>query len=47
MENQETVEEMRDLYTLIDSQTMERLLKECYFKEKKHKFDARGFAFRI
>ena len=46
LESEETVKEMREFFTLIDSQTMERLLKECYSKEKKHKFEARGFAFQ-
>ena len=46
LESEATVKEVREFFSLIDSQTMERLLKECYSKEKKHKFEARGFAFQ-
>ena len=46
LENEAAVKEVREFFSLIDAQTMERLLKECYSKEKKHKFEARGFAFQ-
>lgn len=46
LESDEAVKEMRDFFGLIDLPTLERLLQECYSKEKKLKFDARGFAFQ-
>ena len=46
LENADAVRELRDFFTLIDLQTMGRLIEECYSKEKKLKFDARGYAFQ-
>lgn len=46
LENDESKEELREFFSMIDLETMERLLGECYNKEKKFKFDTRGFAFQ-
>jgi len=46
LESEEAVKEIREFFTMIDPQTMGRLLRECYSKEKKHKFETRGFAFQ-
>ncbi len=46
LENDESVSELRDFFAAIDLDTMERLLGECYSKEKKDKFDTRGYAFQ-
>ncbi len=46
LENAESIQELREFFEAIDLNTMERLLKECYSKEKKDKFDTRGFAFQ-
>ncbi len=46
LENEESITELRQFFSLIDLQTMERLLGECFHKDKKYKFDTRGFAFQ-
>ena len=46
LESQEAVLEMRTFFGMIDLTTLDRLLQECYSKDKKHKFDSRGFAFQ-
>ncbi len=46
LENDESVGELREFFSLIDLETMGRLIGECYSKEKKFKFDTRGFAFQ-
>lgn len=46
LENEDSICELRQFFSMIDLQTMERLLGECYHKDKKYKFDTRGFAFQ-
>ncbi len=46
LENDESINELREFFSLIDLSTMERLLNECYSKDKKQKFETRGFAFQ-
>ena len=46
LENDESKGELREFFSMIDLETMGRLLGECYNKEKKYKFDTRGFAFQ-
>ena len=46
LENDDSIHELREFFGAIDLKTMERLLGECYSKEKKDKFDTRGFAFQ-
>lgn len=46
LENEDSIGELRQFFSMIDLQTMERLLGECYHKDKKYKFDTRGFAFQ-
>ena len=46
LENDESVRELREFFGAIDLDTMERLLGECYSKDKRDKFDTRGFAFQ-
>lgn len=46
LENEESVGELRQFFSLIDLQTMGRLLEECYSKDRRFKFDARGDARR-
>lgn len=41
-----SVSELREFFSLIDLDTMKRLLCECYSTEKKYKFETRGFAFQ-
>lgn len=44
LENEESIEELREFFSLLDLKTMGRLLKDCLSKEKKQVFDSRGFA---
>lgn len=46
LESREAVLEMRAFFGMIDLPTLNRLLQECYSKDKRHKFDSRGFAFQ-
>ena len=46
LENDESIGELRSFFSLIDLNTMERLLGECFEKDRKFKFDTRGFAFQ-
>lgn len=46
LESEEAVQELRDFFSLIDISTMGRLCGECFSKDRKLKFDARGFAFQ-
>lgn len=46
LENENSINELRQFFSLIDLSTMERLLNECYHKDKKYKFDTRGYAFQ-
>lgn len=46
LENIDSINELREFYSLIDLETMDRLLGECISKDKKYKFDTRGFAFQ-
>lgn len=46
LENEESIDELRLFFSMIDLDTMERLLSECFSKDKKYKFDTRGFAFQ-
>lgn len=46
LESESAVNELREFFSMIDIATMERLCHECYSKDKKLKFDARGFAFQ-
>ena len=46
LENAESISELRQFFSMIDLQTMERLLGECFHKDKRYKFDTRGFAFQ-
>ena len=46
LENDDSKGELREFFSMIDLETMERLLGECYNKEKKYKFDTRGYAFQ-
>ena len=46
LENDESVNELRQFFSMIDLHTMGRLLGECYSKDRRYKFDARGDARR-
>ena len=46
LENAASINELRQFFSMIDLQTIERLLGECFHKDKKFKFDTRGFAFQ-
>ena len=46
LENDASVNELRQFFSLIDLHTMGRLLGECYSKDRRFKFDARGDARR-
>ncbi len=46
LESEEAVKELRGFFGLIDLPTMERLMIESYSKDKKLKFESRGFAFQ-
>lgn len=46
LDNEEAIMELRSFLKLIDLPTMERFVKECYSKDKRYKFDTRGFAFQ-
>ena len=46
LENEASVNELRQFFSLIDLHTMGRLLGECYGKDRRFKFDARGDARR-
>lgn len=46
LENVASINELRQFFSMIDLQTMERLLRECIQRDKKFKFDTRGFAFQ-
>ena len=46
LENADSINELRQFFSMIDLQTMERLLGECFHRDKKFKFDTRGFAFQ-
>ena len=46
LENEESINELRQFFSMIDLQTMERLLDECIQRDKKYKFDTRGYAFQ-
>lgn len=46
LDNAESIGELREFFQMIDLQTMERFLGECYSKDKKFKFDTRGYAFQ-
>lgn len=46
LENEDAIKELRDFFGMIDLPTMERLMIESYSKEKKLKFESRGFAFQ-
>ena len=46
LENDASINELRQFFSLIDLHTMGRLLEECYSKDKKYKFDTRGDARR-
>lgn len=46
LENDASKQELREFYTLIDLDTMNRLIDESISKDKKYKFDTRGFAFQ-
>lgn len=46
LETEQSKAELREFYSDIDLETMERLLFECFSKDKKDKFDTRGFAFQ-
>ena len=46
LENDASINELREFYSLIDLETMERLMKDSISKDKKDKFDTRGFAFQ-
>ena len=46
LDNDDSIGELREFLELIDLPTMERLLAECCAKDKKYKFDTRGFAFQ-
>lgn len=46
LENETSVNELRQFFSLIDLHTMGRLLEECYSKDRRFKFDARGDARR-
>ena len=46
LENEASVNELRQFFSLIDLHTMGRLLGECYSKDRRFKFDARGDARR-
>lgn len=46
LENEDSIDELRQFFSMIDLQTMERLLGECFHRDKKYKFDTRSFAFQ-
>ena len=46
LENDDSRNELRQFFSLIDLSTLGRLLEECYPKDKKYKFETRGFAFQ-
>lgn len=46
LENEASINELRQFFSLIDLHTMGRLLEECYSKDRRFKFDARGDARR-
>lgn len=46
LDNAESIGELREFFQMIDLQTMERFLGECCSKDKKYKFDTRGYAFQ-
>ena len=46
LEKPSAVEELCAFFKLIDLPTMERLVHECYSRDKKQRFDSRGFAYQ-
>ena len=45
-DNEESIAELREFFTMVDEDTINRLLQEAIAKDKKYKFDTRGYAFQ-